>query len=134
MENCKKKYLISSYHQVCKNSYELGELECSNHYNILNTTIKAENINKALELYFKNIICYNLDLEFIMVNEDFNLIDYSVLVDVNNLEATEDEIKKWQNDEIVLYSDNIQIKISEIVELKFDIVDNKLQIKTEINE
>ena len=45
-----------------------------------------------------------------------NELHYSVLVDVENLEASENQIEKWKQGKEKLYSSNITITVYEIIE------------------
>jgi hypothetical protein len=117
-----RRFYISSNHDVFVDDYNQGELENVNWYN-LDSIISADNINEAIQKYFNDKLYYSFDIDhaYIPHTEDEsvpkNVLHYSVLVDVDNSQASENEIELWKEDKLKLYVDNIQLIINELVEV-----------------
>ena len=111
-----KTFKIHSAHDVYIDDYEQGELDRVNGYTLTNE-VEANDVWEAIEKYFKTTLYY----DFKKVNssksdEVENELHYSVLVDVENLEANERQIEKWKQGKEKLYSNNITITVYEIIE------------------
>lgn len=109
----KKKYLISAYVDVYKESYEEGELENVNNWNH-EGIITAENPKEALNIFIENELYFdNVD-----VYQDDEIIYADVLVDEDNNQAGANAIEQWKNREINLYNANILFNLHELKEIK----------------
>ncbi len=109
-----KKYFIKSEHEVNIDTYKDGELENVNYYS-LNSFITAENARQAIEHYFENVLYYDFDFKYSIFKD--GVLFYSVLVDVDNQQATKNQIKVWKTGKNTLYSNNISVRISECTEV-----------------
>ena len=111
-----KRYYIESNHDVYKDSYNEGETENINYYN-LKSIVQAKNPKEAIKQYFDKELCYSFNIDNSDTDED-GVLHYSVLVDEENSEATEKEIELWKEGKKVLYSNNITLSIFELVGVK----------------
>jgi len=110
-----RKFKIETIHDIYVDSYENGELNYVNGWN-LNADIKAENPREAIEKYFEKELYYKFNFEHLDKDEEqINKFWYSVLVDEDNTEASEAQIKDWKKDKLKLYANNITLFISEII-------------------
>jgi len=113
-----KTYFIKSIHEIYLDSYTEGELENLNSYD-MKSEIVAENTKEAIKKYFETVLGYSFTFDLSLINEDNkNILHYSNLVDNMNIEASENEIEKWRNGEINLYSDNTILFIYELTEVE----------------
>lgn len=115
----KKQFKVTTHHTVYIDSYEQGEGKQVNFYTV-DTEVKAETIREAAEHHFNNTIFLPFKFEQAEANEDKTVLWWSNLVDEDNGHAQQYQIEKWKKGEKELYSNNIEIMISEIVPLKFD--------------
>ncbi len=120
----KKKFFIETLHSVYVDSFEDGEQENVNYYK-LNGFISAGTTKQAIEKYFENVLFYNFKFEDCDIYDGF--LNYSVLVDVENSEATKSDIELWKKGEKTLYSNNISLSISILLDAIGD--DNKLKFE-----
>lgn len=106
-----KTYKIESSHIVHIDDYNEGETEYINSY-YLDATIEAENPKEALKNYIEKVLCcvYN---EF-GIDNDNEQIFTSYLVDVENSQATERQVKQWEKGELTLYSNTVNFSIYEL--------------------
>ena len=111
-----KRYYIESNHDVYKDSYNEGETENINYYN-LKSIVQAKNPKEAIKQYFDKELCYSFNIDNSDTDDD-GVLYYSVLVDVDNCEATTKDIEQWKQDKKVLYSNNITLSIFELVGVK----------------
>lgn len=111
-----KTFLISSAHTIYIDSYSEGETEYINSY-YLKDEIKAYNYKEAITKYLKNSLYLNLDINNCELDEDTNCFETSCLIDSENIQPSEYDVKQWEKDKITLYSNNIQIYVSEIIEI-----------------
>ena len=114
-----KTYFIKSIHDIYIDSYSEGEKENVNFYDI-EQNVKAENPREAIKKFFEEILYYKFNFENAIIsneedeNEPVNRLEYSVLVDEENNEATEKDIEKWKQNKKTLYANNITISIHEL--------------------
>ena len=113
-----KKFEIYSDNEVFVDIYDEGEKEQVNSY-FLSQKIEAENYKEAIKKYFSNHLYYEYEDKEENYDKEQNCIFYSVLVDIQNCEASKNEIESWKAGNLGLYSNNIFLKISEIIEVKF---------------
>lgn len=115
MENIKKEFYIKALIDVYEDNYTDGELDWVNYYKI-DTFISATTLNEAIGEFFNNNLYFKVDLKNLDYDVDNNCFYYSVLCDNDNNEVDEDDIiyKKWLNDKINLYSNNISLYIFEV--------------------
>lgn len=103
-------YLIRSYHTVCEDSYNDGELDYVNGYE-LSYFVKATNPSNAIQQYIERKLYYKFNPKFIDTDADDISVYYNVLVDIDNAEATESEYELWKQGKIKLYNDSIRIEV-----------------------
>lgn len=115
-----KTFFIKSFNSVFIDNYEEGEGDMVNEYNIKGE-ISAESAESALMLFVENNLNFNYDKENLQVDDVCGAV-YTTLVDNENYEASEEEIKEWRNGKIELYAHYSHIKIFELV--KVDILTN----------
>ena len=114
-----KTYFIKTNHEVFIDKFNEGELDFVNAYNI-EAKIKAENPREAIKKYFENELYYKFDFENTYIphaeeeTEEKNTLHYTVLVDVDNSEASVQEVEEWKEDKLTLYSNNIFLTIYEL--------------------
>jgi hypothetical protein len=107
-------YYIESIHLVHIDNFTEGQLHQVNSYS-LNTFVKADSVQNAIESYIKDYLGYSFNWDNAENSEDNTILDYSELVDIDNIKASENEINKWKLDEIALYSNSYQIQVSQVV-------------------
>jgi hypothetical protein len=117
-----KKFIISSTHEIFKDSYTDGQTEYVNGYSLKSKIINSETTREAIQKYFEDELYYkfNFDYAYIDHKEDIdaskNTLHYSVLVDNDNNEASETEIELWKKGKLELYANNIFLTINELIE------------------
>ena len=99
-------YWVESSHTIEKNDYEQGITDYVNSYD-LNDRIIASSPKEAIKKYFEGVLCFDYNEEFADFGEEW--VSYNVLVDADNMEATEQQIEQWKKGEIELYNDFISI-------------------------
>ena len=110
-----KTFKIYSAHDVYIDDYEQGELDRVNGYTVANE-IEANDVWEAIEKYFETTLYYDFKKGNASKSDEVeNELHYSVLVDVENLEASENQIEKWKQGKEKLYSNNITITVYEII-------------------
>ena len=111
-----KSYRINSLHDIYLDDFIEGELENFNCYT-MESIINAKNPKDAIKKYFEDILNYTFKIE----NADTQsktILHYYNLVDDDNLEANEDEIKDWQRSRKKLYSNNTTLTIYELIQVE----------------
>jgi hypothetical protein len=104
-------YFIKSYHSIYEDSYNDGELDFANGYE-LSYFIKADSPANAIQQYIENKLYYKFNSKcFCEDNEQSNVCHYNVLVDEENCEASESEYELWKQGKMQLYTDNIRIAV-----------------------
>lgn len=117
-----KKFIISSTHEIFKDSYTDGETDYINGYSLKSKIINSETTKEAIQKYFEDELYYkfNFDDAYIGHKEDIdaskNTLHYSVLVDAEDNEASETEIDLWKQGKLELYANNIFLTINELIE------------------
>jgi len=117
-----RRFQIVSNHDIYVDDYNKGELDNVNWFK-MDSIISANDTNEAIQKYFNDVLYYsfNIDGAYIPHTEDDsvskNILHYSVLVDVDNNEASENEIELWKESKLKLYVDNIHITIHELIEV-----------------
>jgi hypothetical protein len=114
-----KTFLIECEHNIYVDNYEQGEGENVNNFDTKGT-FKAENAAEAIGKHLSSL-GYSFNPEYMQEDEEEgneNKIWYSVLVDAENSEASENQKDKWKKDKLVLYSANLTIWIYEVVPFK----------------
>lgn len=106
------KFLITSQHDVFVDNYNEGEQENVNFY-CLDGIIEADNYKEAVTKYLQENLGYNLDINNCEVRD--NAIFTSCLVDIENYQPTNNEVEQWKRGQKVLYSNNIEINVSQIL-------------------
>ena len=111
-----KTFKIYSAHDIYTDDYEQGELDRVNGYTVTNE-VEANDVWEAIEKYFETTLYYDFKKDNASKSDEVeNELHYSVLVDVENLEASENQIEKWKQGKEKLYSSNITITVYEIIE------------------
>jgi hypothetical protein len=105
-----EKFIVSSSHEVYKDSFENGETDFVNAYG-LSSVIVAETWQEAVKEYFEKELYYTFDLESSDIDEEFNVLQYSVLVDEDNSQLSEYQLGLWRKDNIRGYANNITLKV-----------------------
>ena len=111
-----KTYIIKTSHEIEKDSYNDGLLNYVNSYN-LKHEIKALTPREAIQKYFDECLYYTFDFKSACIlheeekGEATNILFYDVLIDEENNEATDDQIKLWKKDKLTLYNNNIHLEI-----------------------
>jgi hypothetical protein len=103
-------YLIKSYHTVSEDSYNDGELDYVNGYE-LSYFIKATDPSNAIQQYIERKLYYKFNPKFIDTSSDDISVYYNVLVDIDNAEATESEYELWKQGKLKLYNDCIRLEV-----------------------
>ena len=110
-----KTFKIRSAHDIYIDDYEQGELDRVNGYTVTNE-VEANDVWEAIEKYFETTLYYNFKKDNSSKSDEVeNELHYSVLVDVEKLEANERQIEKWKQGKEKLYSNNITITVYEII-------------------
>lgn len=117
-----KKFIITTHHEIYKDSYQEGETDYINGYSLKDTIIKAETTKEAIQKYFESELYYKFNFDYAHIDHEElddapkNTLTYSVLVDSDNNEADEAEKELWKKGKLELYSDNIFLTIHEMIE------------------
>ena len=83
----------------------------------INIVCNARAVPCIIEKYFETTLYYDFKKDNASKSDEVeNELHYSVLVDVENLEASENQIEKWKQGKEELYSSNITITVYEIIE------------------
>jgi|SRR5690606_1864543 len=112
-----KTFKIKSEHNVYVDSFTEGEGDAVNSYNI-SDEIKATNVKEAIEKYFQSYLYYAFDFSLAEVDE--GILNYSVLVDENSNEVSENQIELWKKNEVELYANRITITVYELTSVDLD--------------
>ncbi len=118
-----KMYFIKTNHEVFIDKFKEGELDYVNGYNI-EAKVEAENPENAIKKYFNNHLYYDFNMNSVYIphkeeeTEEKNTLHYSVLVDVDNNEASGQEVEEWKQEKTQLYSNNIFLTIYELNEVE----------------
>lgn len=116
-----KTFKIISYHNVFIDSYEEGEGKNVNNYT-LEAEVKAESVKSAIKKYFDEQLNYSFDFKHAAIDEGKqNYLYYSNLVDKDNVEANDHEIEHWKIGELILYSNQITLKVFEVIQQQITI-------------
>lgn len=107
-------YKVTSLHNVYIHSFEHGEENHANCYKLTNE-IEAYNWKDAIRKYFSDYLYFEISLEHGYIDEKSNTFHYSNLVNVNNIEASEDEVKQWKENKLTLYVNNSTIAVQQII-------------------
>src|SRR5690625_1351572 len=114
-----KNYTVKSFHEVFVDDYNEGYSESINSY-FLQDEVKAGNAQEAVTTYLNDNLGYNLGFEDCEVCPDENgLVMTSCLVDKDNLQPSDHDLKMWKMGKVKLYSDNILIYVYEQKEVAF---------------
>ena len=117
-----KKFIISSTHEIFKDSYTDGQTEYVNGYSLKSKIINSETTREAIQKYFEDELYYKFNFDYAYIDHEENIdaskntLHYSVLVDNENSEASKEEIELWKKDKLELYANNIFLTIHELIE------------------
>ena len=107
-------YKITSLHDVYIDSFKNGEEKHVNYYK-LTDEIEAYNWKDAIRKYFSEYLYFKISLKYGCIDEETNTFHYSNLVNVDNIEASEYEIKQWKENKLTLYANNTTVTIQQII-------------------
>lgn len=110
-----KKFKITTYHQIFEDDFEHGELGYINSFD-LNSEQESVDIVEAIILHFKSF-GYEISKNNLELYDDILCTD--VLVDADNLQASQPEIDLWKKGEIKLYNDYVHVTAFELLEVDF---------------
>lgn len=112
-----KNYLIECEHNIYVDSYEQGEGENVNNFDTKGE-YKAENPTEAIEKHLSSL-GYSFEKDYMQPDEEQDgKAWYSVLCDVENSEATQNEVKQWKKGKKILYSNNMILSVYELINAK----------------
>ena len=117
-----KTYNIKTRHDIYIDNYKEGQGEHANFFDMEDKII-AETPRQAIEKYFEDILYYSFSFENANIaheedeDEPKNTLNYSVLVNEDNSEANEMQKKEWKKNKIKLYSNNIHLTITQLIEV-----------------
>jgi hypothetical protein len=115
-----RNFLITSVHDVHLDTYDGGQLQWVNSYS-LKAEIKAENPREAICKYFENELYYKFSFENAIVGHEDdesnnkNELYFDVLVDIENYEASKNDVELWIEGKNGLYNNSIFLTIHEII-------------------
>lgn len=114
-----KNYMVKSLHEVFVDDYKEGEGEHANAYE-LSDEVQAESPKQAINKYLQDCLGYNLDFNNCEVNpDDKSNVQTSCLVNNDNIQPTNSEVKQWEAGNVELYSNHIDMFVYEVTEVKF---------------
>ena len=105
------KYTVLSSHDVYEDSYTEGEGTWVKGYD-LGMKVSAKDPMEAVAKFYDKQLGKEFDPTIVNI-EDGGIYD-SFLVDVENLEATENQIEKWKRGEIMLYANSFRVIVQSI--------------------
>ena len=109
-------YKVTSTHDIYIDSYTKGETKHVN-YDQLSSEIKAESWKDAIKKYFSEYLFFEMSFKYGYIDKENNAFYYSNLVNVDNIEASEYEIKQWKENKLTLYSNNTVITVEQIIKI-----------------
>lgn len=113
-----KRYQISSYHEIYEDSYEEGELDRVNSYEIDPHTIEADTPMEAIANYYDSYLPRRYKPENVILDDKrANTIYDSSLEDGSGFKPSEDELAEWMEGRMKLYANNAKIYVYELVEV-----------------
>lgn len=117
MEN----YYITYTVNVYEDSYNDGELSNVDYYNGKGL-IKANTPKEAIVYFFKNELCFDIELNNLdnEIDNVINCFSYSVLCDDDNIQVREldNDFQEWKKGNINLYANNIEFKLYKLQQLE----------------
>lgn len=115
-----KNYIVKSFHEVFVDDYNEGELNHVNGYE-LSDEVQADTVHGAVTKYLQDNLGYNLDFKNCEVNPDdkANLQTYC-LVDVDNMQPSNEDIELWKQGKATLYANYIDMFIYEVSKVVFN--------------
>ena len=110
-------YKVSSSHDVNVDDFEQGELEHANYYE-LSDEVKATDWKDAIQKYFNEFLCFDFDIKHSYIDEENNTLQYSNLVDNDNIEVSPRQKDLWKEGKLKLYSNNTLVTVEQITKVK----------------
>ena len=108
------KFYIQSFHDICEDSFEEGEGEFVNAYDIKGV-IEAKTADEALEKFFESYLSFEYKKENFIRDEFTHAFQTNVLADVDNIEVRDEKtINLWKEGKVKLYNENISVYIYEM--------------------
>ena len=112
-------FLIECSHNIYVDNYENGELDNVNNFDT-DGKYSAGSVYEAIEKHLYSL-GYDFNKDFCQLDEEqTNVVFYSVLVDVENYQASSYDILSWKENKLNLYSNNMTFYIYNVVEAKID--------------
>ena len=111
------KYYISSIHDNYEESFSSSDGEFCNSWE-QKRIVKANNLQEALKIYFDSELYYSFNINDLDIQKD-NIFT-SLLVDIDNCEASDYEIEQWKKDELTLYHQHICISVEIMQEINIE--------------
>lgn len=113
-----KTFKIITTHDVYIDDFKEGEGEHVNCYDI-ESTVKAETVKEAIQKHYEEHLGFSFKFEYCGYDEeDKNKIEYSNLVDDENIEANKVEKKLWEKGKKTLYANNTTCRAYELVSIE----------------
>ena len=109
------KYRITSYHEICEDSYEEGKGKSVSRYDYA-ATISANTPKEVVEKYLNKYLLVDTS-ERAEYDEDIAYI--SKLVDADGCAPSKAEIEWWKKGEVKLYSENITMRVYLMDQVEF---------------
>ena len=106
---CIKEYLLKYSCDVYEDDYLEGEGKHVNYWSDTYNCSGLETPEEAIEALFKHRLWYNYNPEHRCVYD--GVVHYSVMVDVNNEEASVNELVEWKQGKTKLWVNNICIEV-----------------------
>lgn len=114
-----KTFLIECAHDIYVDNYENVELDNVNNF-YTNGKYSAGNVYEAIEKHLYSL-GYDFNKDFCQLDEEqTNVVFYSVLVDVENYQASNYDILAWKKNKLDLYSNNMTFYVYEVIKAKID--------------
>ena len=113
-----KLFLVKSLHTIHIDSYNEGEGDFVQHFELESTEI-AENYKQAITNHLQDN-GYNLDYNNCEISEDKISLETSCIVDKDNTQPSKNILTLWEHGKVTLYSDSISIKVHEANRIEFE--------------
>lgn len=126
-------YKVTSRHDVYIDNFVNGEESYVNSYK-LSSEVDAINWKDAIKKYFEDYLFYTIDLARGYIDDDNNTFHYSNLVNVDNIEASESELKQWKENKLTLYSNNTTITVNQLINVNLKYTIKELDISLAYTE
>lgn len=126
-------YKVTSRHDVYIDNFVNGEESYVNSYK-LSSEVDAINWKDAIKKYFEDYLFYTIDLARGYIDNDNNTFHYSNLVNADNIEADENELKQWRENKLTLYSNNTVVTVVQLINVNLKYTIKELDISLAYTE